>query len=301
MTANTIASWLDDLPSDFAIGNAQEMPLPRSVLMCPPDYFDVIDIKNQFMRGRIGSVNHADALRQWHALKDSYESAGIKVEVIDALPGCEDMVFCANPVFVGLDEGGRRVCVTSSMKYPSRQREVIPLANWFKNKDYMVASLDGLDASFEGGGDAIWHPGRRLIWGGYGHRSEPEVYPALAQRLGTPVITLELADARFYHLDTCFCPLSDKAVMLYPPALTETGMALIRRVFEYVIEVRKDEAINLLACNAASFLNEYVFIQRGAIDTNRQLSDLGFKVVEVETDEFLKSGGSVSCMKAALF
>jgi N-dimethylarginine dimethylaminohydrolase len=213
----------------------------------------------------------------------------------------EDMVFGATPVCVGLDEDGRRICVASRMKYHSRQREVGPLAEWFAGRGYEVVAFEGLNLSFEGGGDAIWHPGRRLIWGGYGHRSEAEIYPTLARTFGAPVITLELADAKFYHLDTCFCPLSDKAVLLYPPALTESGVALVRRVFQHVIDVNEHEAVELFACNAAAFLNKYVFIQRGAVDTNRRLKELGFEVIEVETGEFLKSGGSVFCMKTAIF
>lgn len=301
MIDKAIVNQLDDLPSDFTIEDVREMPLPGSVLMCPPDYFDVIDVKNPFMQGQVGKVNRDEAYRQWHALRYTYESAGIKVEVVDALAGCEDMVFCANPVFVGLDENGRRVCVRSRMKYPSRQREVVPLADWFKNHGYKLADLNDLSLGFEGGGDAIWHPGRGLIWGGYGHRSGSEIYPMLAEWFGVPVITMELADRRFYHLDTCFCPLNDKAVMLYPPALTEAGMALVRRIFEHVIVVGEHEAVELLACNAASFLNKYVFIQRSSANVNRQLTQLGFKVLEVETDEFLKSGGSVCCMKTAIF
>jgi N-dimethylarginine dimethylaminohydrolase len=85
------------------------------------------------------------------------------------------MVFCANPVFTGLDGEGRRVCVLSHRRVASRRTEVAAHAEWFQGNGYRVFSIPGLEL-FEGGGDAIWHPGRRLIWGGYGFRTDKEIY-----------------------------------------------------------------------------------------------------------------------------
>ena len=95
--------------------------------------------------------------------------------------------------------------------------------------------------------------------------------------------------------------MNPETALVYSPALTKSGLALIHRIFKQVIEVEEYEAVKLMACNAAAFLGRYVIIQKGAIRTNQRLGDHGFQVVEVETSEFMKSGGSVFCMKVAVY
>ena len=276
------------------------MPLPRAVLVCPPDSFDVVDVKNPFMVGQQGKVDARLAKQQWLEVVRAYEQIGIEVREVPPAAGCEDMVFCANPVFAGLDGHGGRVCVLSHMRYPSRRPEVAAHAAWYRAHGYRIVELDGASL-FEGSGDALWHPGRRLIWGGYGHRTSKEIYEKIVEVFDAPVLTLELKTERFYHLDTCFCPIDERTALVYPPAPTGEGLEMVRHVFATVIEVDEREAAEAMACNAAAFLGRYVVIQRGAATVNARLRELGFQVIEVDTSEFLKSGGSVFCMKMYLF
>ncbi|MBZ5619667.1 MAG: hypothetical protein LAQ69_13230 [Acidobacteriia bacterium] len=282
------------------ISELRPMAFPRAVLTCAPECFDVIDVKNPFMVGQQGKVDCALAKRQWSEMMRVFQQIGIEVKTLTPVEGCEDMVFCANPIFTGLDGDGRPVCVPGHMRFPSRQREVGSHVEWCRANGYRVVDLRSSDL-FEGCGDALWHPGRRLIWGGYGPRTSQRVYYELADIFDAPVLPLELRTELFYHLDTCFCPIDEKTVLVYPPALTAPGMDLLRDVFERVIEVDAYEARDSMACNAAPFLGRHVVIQTGAVKVNRALLDLGFEVIEVETSEFMKSGGSVFCMKMHLF
>jgi len=288
------------LSQQISLSELRQMPLPHAVLVCPPDSFDVVDVKNPFMVGQQGNVDVRLAKRQWLEVTHAFERAGIEVRELAAIPGCEDMVFCANPVFAGPDGLGRPVCVLSHMRYPSRQPEVSAHAAWYRAAGYRIVELNG-SSLFEGSGDALWHPGRRLIWGGYGHRTSKEIYENIADIFDAPVLPLELKTELFYHLDTCFCPIDETTVLVHPPALTSAGMELVRHVFQRVIEVGRHEAADLMACNAASFLGKYVVIQQGATETNRKLRRFGYEVIEVDTSEFMKSGGSVFCMKMYLF
>jgi len=284
----------------ITVADLKRMPLPRAVLMCPPDWFDVVGVKNPFMRGQVGNVDRRLAKQQWDDLKKAFGTAGVEVQTLPPVGGCEDMVFCANPIFSGLDGAGERVCVLSHMHYASRKAEVSAHAVWCRANGYRVVSLDE-PVLFEGGGDAIWHPGRRLIWGGYGRRSSAEIYGEIAQIFDAPVIMLELSTELFHQLDTCFCPIDEKTVLLHPPALTNAGIEAARSMFECVIEVDEIEAVQEMACNAAPFFGKYVVIQRGATMTSRRLRERGFEVIEVDTSEFIKSGGSVYSLKMYLF
>lgn len=282
---------------NFDLSSLVDRREPGSILMCDPTYFEVKDVKNLFMEGNVNKTNRELAFKQWQDLKAQFEEAGYKVDVIAAQPGLEDMVFTANQVLLGEGEKGPYV-VLSRMVHESRRKEVPYFLKWFQSRGYhildLVASNDD-NLAFEGQGDALWHPGKQLLYGGYGHRTSKEAYSLISDLLDIPVVLLHLIHPRFYHLDTAFCPLNQEAVMVYPDAFEEHSLQLIKRYFQNVITASAEEAENF-ALNALA-LGKNIFIQKGSHETTRQLSQLGFSTVEVDTSEFMKSGGSVSCLK----
>ena len=58
--------------------------------MCPPDHYDVVDVKNPFMEDHVGGVDRAAARAQWDALAGVFSGIGLDVERIDPVAGCED-------------------------------------------------------------------------------------------------------------------------------------------------------------------------------------------------------------------
>ena len=115
------------------------------------------------------------------------------------------------------------------------------------------------------------------------------------------MVLLPLVCPEFYHLDTCFCPINEKTALVYPPSFAEKSLKLIAKVFPDLIEVSQHEAMDLMACNAVSFFGSSVVLHRGSAEVNKALRERGFEVYEVETGEFMKSGGSVFCMKMYVF
>ena len=47
--------------------------------------------------------------------------------------------------------------------------------------------------------------------------------------LGCRVISLELVDPRYYHLDTCFCPIAPGVAIYYPQAFDEYGQRALAK------------------------------------------------------------------------
>jgi N-dimethylarginine dimethylaminohydrolase len=43
------------------------------------------------------------------------------------------------------------------------------------------------------------------------------------------VLPLELVNPRFYHLDTCFCPLAPGEALYYPDAFDAYGQRVLQR------------------------------------------------------------------------
>ncbi|MBL8192652.1 MAG: amidinotransferase [Blastocatellia bacterium] len=273
---------------------------PQSILMCPPTYFEVKDIKNSFMQDNLGKVNIDLARRQWEDLRDTFIKLGKQVFIIDAVPELEDMVFAANQVLPYFSK--TPYVLLSHMRHASRKKEVPYYQDWFKKRGYEILELDSSqDLLFEGQGDAIWHPAKQMLWGGYGHRTSLAAYQEIAAKLSVPVIALELHTSDFYHLDTCFCVLDPNTVLIYSEAFTKEGLKLIHHFFPRVMEVPAEDAYKTFACNALSLDYKYVVIQQGAEATNEKLYHAGFEVIEVDTSEFIKSGGSVFCLKMMVY
>ena len=116
---------------------------------------------------------------------------------------------------------------------------------------------------------------------------------------GVETVTLELK-TDFYHLDTCFCPLDGKTLLYYPKAFTRAGLSAIKDRFPRLVEASEADARDRFACNAAVF-GKHVVLQRGSTALEEKIRKLGFDVHPVETGEFLKSGGSVYCLKQSLY
>ncbi|HBX65779.1 MAG: hypothetical protein CL670_02360 [Balneola sp.] len=287
---------------DFNVSELENMPAPEKVLLVKPTYFSVEYVINPHMEGHIGDVDKLAAQNEWEHLKAAYEELGFYVHVEEGRRGFPDMVFCANQSLPNITKDGKKEVIMSVMNSEQRKGEVPFIQKVYEETSYEIVHLDNTRfSSFEGMGDAIWHFKKRLLWGGYGYRSSKEVYDVISETFDTPVIALELVDERFYHLDTCLCMLDSETVMYYPKAFTDNGKELIHTLFKNVIEVSKYEAEKLFACNATCPDGKNVFIQQGCVDVNHKLKEAGFKIHEFSTYQFLKSGGSVFCMKMLLW
>lgn len=274
--------------------------MAKHVLLCPPSFFDVVDQKNPYMSEKI-PVDREKAQRQWQALRTALEHAGCQVETIPPAPGLEDMVFAANQVFVGFRKEVGKFIVPSRMVHPSRQREVPFYVDWYRQRGFRIVEVDLGDDNLEGHGDLLWHPDWSRIYAGYGFRSTErgvEKFRDVMSKLGIPVVLLHLIDRYCYHLDTCFCPLNNEAVLVYPGAYTAESLARLRQFWKRVHLLTAEEAHKFMGNGIVaneSYLTPYLTPRLESI-----LRGEGLTPVIVETSEFEKSGGSLFCMKAFL-
>lgn len=272
--------------------------MTTSVLMCPPTYFDVREVKNPHMRQ---PIDRGRAEKQWQDLRRAFEEAGVQVLTVSPVADLEDMVFAANPVFVGNCDKLGRFIVPSEMRYLIRQREVAHYVEWFREHGYEILALDLQGECLEGHGDLIWHPDRAKIWAGYGFRSTKagiDKFASAMSDLGFPVIPLRLTDEYCYHLDTSFCPLNHEAVLIYPGAFSGDALESIQAGWKRIHELTRDEAVSFMGNGFVA--NGRYITPRTSPNLSRILRSENLTPIVVDTSEFEKSGGSVFCMKAAL-
>jgi N-dimethylarginine dimethylaminohydrolase len=266
------------------------------LLVCPPDYFSVEYEINPWMR-LSNKVHPQRAREQWRGLMQALENdIGVILERMAPVPGLPDMVFTANAGVVC----GRRA-VPSRFRHPERQREETHFEAWFREHGYEVEKLEG-DLYFEGAGDLLgFSEAVRGTWfGGYRQRSDIRAYVWLSKLFGREIIPVELVDSRFYHLDTCFCPLSGGELLYYPPAFDSYAQTVIAdRIDEKRrLVVTEPDALRF-ACNAVC-VGKHVVLPAGCPQTVAMLEAQGYEPHPLPLDEFMKAGGSAKCLTLAL-
>src|ERR1700733_11878171 len=198
------------------------------ILMTDPTHFEVRYAINPWMRPADWAIEHRMAApRAWRDLECALEASGADIAVIEAAPEWPDMVFAANLAVV-FD----RQCVLARFRHAERQgeephfRAALASMAGLGTVDEIVSLPPGLIQ--EGAGDFIWDASRQMFWAGFGQRSDKAAARWMGDLFGTETVALELASPRFYHLDTCFCPLSGGQVVYYPPAFTAAALDSIR-------------------------------------------------------------------------
>ncbi|MES3037335.1 MAG: arginine deiminase-related protein [Bdellovibrionota bacterium] len=271
---------------------------PKHLLITEPIGYRIAYAINPHMVDVLGQLNVVDyqkSVDQWNKLKDLYVALGLTVHSIPGVEAHPDMVFCANQTFPFVNKKGEPCIVLSRMGSEFRQGEVPFYKNWADRNGIKTFELQ--DGRFEGCGDALWNYETGEVYGGYGFRTEKQIYSALEEIIERPIHTLHLKDDRFYHLDTCLVILNKNTAAYVPEAFTEDSLVSIRSKFSDLIRIELDEARHMFAGNAFCPDGKNVVLQKGADLFVKELRERSFKVHEMDTSEYMKSGGSVFCMK----
>jgi N-dimethylarginine dimethylaminohydrolase len=262
--------------------------MPR-ILMCPPDFYGIEYEINPWM-SRQRQSNRQAASEQWNSLKQLLEQAGANIELLPPQPGLPDLVFTANAALIF-----RNLAVMARFRHPQRQGEVPHDEAWLLEHGFEIRHVPE-DLHFEGAGDALFCG--ETMFAGYRIRSDARGHQKIGEMLGCRVIPLELVDPYYYHLDTCFCPLSPTQAIFFPPAFDSYGLTALAANIPELIEVHADEA-RRFACNAV-VVGRTVTTNAGCPCLHAALQERGFTPQETLLDEFAKAGGSAKCLTLRL-
>ena len=260
-----------------------------TLLMCKPSYYSIDYEINPWMSRR-RPADPRRAACQWSELyRTLVDRLGAEVELIEPVNGLPDLVFAANAGLVR-----DNLFVPSTFRFQERAREEPVWKAWFASRGYRIITLPSRQ-KFEGEGDAL--VAGDAVYAGWRFRSHRASHDTLAGVLNMPVVSLRLVDPYYYHLDTCFMPLGSGRVMYYPEAFAPESRRCIEEHFPQRITVTGQEARRFI-CNSL-VIGDWVVTAQGCPEAERELAAWGYRVITVDTSEFIKSGGSVKCM--ALF
>ncbi|MCZ6560991.1 MAG: dimethylarginine dimethylaminohydrolase family protein [Gammaproteobacteria bacterium] len=263
------------------------------ILMCSPDFFAVEYAINPWMDGNEGNLSLELAKQQRAGLRDIIEEHA-EVVLIEPQAEVPDMVFTAN---AGTVLGNK--AIASHFMPMERRAEEKYFKQWFHENGFELYPLDE-KIGFEGAGDSLFDRGGDWLWVGYGFRTEIEAHPHLQKFFAIEVVSIRLVDPRFYHIDTCFCPLSGGWLMYHPPAFDEESQKkIIERVPADKRIVVSSEDAGRFACNSVN-IGDKVIMNRVSESLRSDLAKAGFEVIEASLTEFLKAGGSAKCLTLKL-
>lgn len=254
----------------------------RHYAMTPPTYFAVEYAINPWMDTET-PVDVDLAVAQWENLRDTYRKLGHTVDLVEPVEGLPDMVYAAN---AGLMVNG--VAIVARFKHAERAGESAAYAQWMTDAGHHPVTTRFIN---EGQGDLLVVGS--TILAGHGFRTDVEAHDEIAELTKMPVVSLELVDPRFYHLDTALAVLDDSTIAYYPPAFTENSREVLRKLFPTAIEVASADAC-VLGLNSVSD-GKYVVHPAQATGFAEQLYHAGFDPIGIDLSELLKGGGSVKC------
>lgn len=276
--------------TDFYVGapawqdarSPDRTPTARRYAMTPPAFFAVEYAINPWM-DVTAPVDVDVAMAQWECLRDTYLGLGHQVDLVEPVPGLPDMVYTANGGLIAHD-----IAVVARFRFAERADESRAYAEWMSSLGYRPVSTRHIN---EGQGDLLMVG--EMVLAGYGFRTDRRAHAEVAAALRMPVVSLELVDPRFYHLDTALAVLDDHTIAYYPPAFSAAAQTQLRALFADAIVVGTADAY-LFGLNAVSD-GLHVVLPAAATGFADQLRNAGFEPIGVELSELLKGGGSVKC------
>jgi N-dimethylarginine dimethylaminohydrolase len=258
------------------------VPTKRTVLMCRPNYFTVVYRINPWMDPQL-PTDTALAVSQWEVLYRTYLDLGFDVHLIDPIQGLPDMVYAANGGFV-IDN----IAYGASFTYAERQPEGPAYMDWFREAGFDVRVPENIN---EGEGDFLLVGDRILA--GTGFRSASNSHEEIAEIYGREVVTLNLVNPSFYHLDTAIAVLDDTNIAYLESAFDEESLEKLRALYPDAILATEEDAA-VLGLNSYSDGYNVVIASR-AKDFERQLRERGYNPIGVDLSELLLGGGGVKC------
>lgn len=273
-----------EAPLDFM---PERVPTTRRYLMCAPRYYKVEYSINPWMDPS-QPVDLELAMTQWTQLRDTFLRLGHRVDEIEPQPGLPDMVFSANAATV---VDGR--VLGARFRAAERTGEAEHYRRWFVEHGYHDIVMPKHVNEAEG--DLVW-TGRYLL-AGTGFRTDPDAHAEAQEALGVPVISLQLVDPLYYHLDVALVVLHDDpkspVVAYYPDAFSTGSQEVLCRLFPNAVIANEEDARSL-GLNATSD-GRHIVLPTESTHLAERVAEFGFQPIHVDISELRKSGGGPKC------
>ncbi len=261
------------------------------VLLCSPDYFSFqpINVITRKVMER-GEEARLDLFKEEHkGFIKAYESAGVKVELIEPDPDLPYMVY-ARDFGACLAEGA----IIGNFRETVRQGEEVLYEK--KLRELGVPIIGKITRGTLEGGDFWFLDESTIVWGVVARSSFEGVENAqeILGPLGYHVIPVQ-SPSRNLHLDMCFNIVAERIAVAAVDALPEWFIRMLGKRHFDIIKVPQ-EGVFKHYCNIQALGEGRVLTFEANKDVNKALKERGLEVITCPLVEILKGGGGPHCM-----
>ncbi|SDJ78823.1 dimethylarginine dimethylaminohydrolase family protein [Salimicrobium halophilum] len=275
---------MEDTIPDYNVGCTNEYGILKKAIVTPPSYMKITEAINETQKHyKDANIDREFALSQHRGFVRLLKENGVEVMELPAAPHLPEQVFTRDIAFVI----GPHL-VLGAMEESIRQGESAVLKQWleFRSLPYEEppeGSIEGGDVLVDG----------ETIWIGRAKRTTTDAVEDLRRRFPEHRIEPLLLQEDILHLDCVFSILNEHTAIVYPPAFSEEGLRKIESRFE-TITVTDDERF-YMGPNVLSLGNDTIVSLPLQKRLNSLLREKGFRVLEHDFSEIIKSGGSFRC------
>lgn len=256
----------------------------HKVLLCRPQYMAIKEVINETQEQfKDENIQVKRALKQHQQFSRLLQKHGVEVTELQPQTQYPEQVFTRD---IGFTIGGQ--VFIADMASNIRQGEQGVLKTWLHKEGLPYSQLT---AGTIEGGDVIVNG--QTVYVGVSSRTTKKAIAELQAQLPDYEIIPIPFDEKYLHLDCVFNILSPEEALIFPNALGEQERKLLESRF-HLIEISEEEQFTL-GTNVLSIGNKKVFSLPVNKKVNQQLAKRGYKVIEVDITEIIKSGGSFRC------
>jgi len=262
----------------------------RKVLLCNPNYFKWLPVNETALKYlRLGQTfTVEDALKQHQEYSDAFRAAGVEIMYVEPREGLVYQVYTRDP-----GKNTRKGVLLGKFRWPDRQGEIGLYEESFTKQGIPI--LGKVSKGVFEGGD-VHYIDNETIACGLGTRSDKdgiEDAGKLLKGLNINIIGVPLPED-VCHLDLVFVRVAERLCLACVEALPDSFLKLLKNKKIEIVEVPKEEAMDL-KCNVVAIDDKTVVSFKENVNTNRKLEVLGFKVLKPEMSIFTRGGGGPRC------
>lgn len=263
----------------------------KKVLLCSPDYMKLQPINviaEKWIKENNG-LNIEKCIKEHKDLIKAYEENGVEVVLMEPEENLTNEVF-ARDFGACIREG----YILGNFKKPIRYGETEAYKK--KMKELGVPCVAKVSKGYFEGGDFWFLDDNTLAIGVIARTDETAIGEIRDQigKFGYNIIPIKCAEENL-HLDMCFNIVDDKIAVACKSALPDHFLRILEEKEFELIDIPQ-EGVFEHHCNLQALGNRRVISLKSNTKVNKKLKDCGIKVIELELEEILKSGGGPHCM-----
>lgn len=229
--------------------------------------------------GTLGPVNHEKALKQHNDYVEALKKVGVQVTVLEPLEDFPDSCFVEDTAVLT-----KKFAILCNPGADSRNGEKYPmhetLKGFYKDIEEIKApgTVDGGDVMMVGD----------FFYVGISARTNEEgarQFVEYLRKYGYDGVAVPLKE--MLHLKTGLAYLENNNLLIAGEFIEDPMFKDFNKV---VIPEDESYAANCI------WMNDYVLVPEGYPKVKKAIEDLGYKIIEVDTSEFKKLDGGLSCL-----